>query len=125
MRKALNPGGIICTQAECQWLHLDFIAKVYTCVAWCPFIRFWDGALFPCKRPISALRMLRNKRNCCALFPTVEYAYTAIPTYPSGQIGFMLLSTTDGGGTSVRRMHTYTRTKLTPTPPHNNTNTKH
>jgi len=31
MRKALNPGGIICTQAECQWLHLDFIAKVYRC----------------------------------------------------------------------------------------------
>jgi hypothetical protein len=32
MRNALNPGGIICTQAECQWLHLDFIAKVYRCV---------------------------------------------------------------------------------------------
>jgi spermidine synthase len=62
LQQALNPGGIICTQAECQWLHLDFIANVY--------------------------------RACCDLFPTVEYAYTAIPTYPSGQIGFMLLSNT-------------------------------
>lgn len=26
--KALKPEGIICTQGECQWLHLDFIAKV-------------------------------------------------------------------------------------------------
>ncbi len=62
MKAALNPGGIICTQAECQWLHLDFITKVY--------------------------------RACCDLFSNVEYAYTAIPTYPSGQIGFMLLSNT-------------------------------
>ncbi|EWM29611.1 spermidine synthase [Nannochloropsis gaditana] len=59
LHKALNPGGIICTQAECQWLHLDFISKVY--------------------------------RACCDIFTEVEYAYTAIPTYPSGQIGFMLL----------------------------------
>jgi hypothetical protein len=35
--------------------------------------------------------------NCCKTFPTVEYAYTAIPTYPSGQIGFMLLSNTAEG----------------------------
>lgn len=34
---------------------------------------------------------------CCDIFPTVEYAYTAIPTYPSGQIGFMLLSNTAQG----------------------------
>ena len=28
MRSALQPGGIICTQGECQWLHLEFIGKV-------------------------------------------------------------------------------------------------
>ena len=27
---------------------------------------------------------------CRQLFPVVEYAYTTIPTYPSGQIGFVL-----------------------------------
>jgi len=29
---------------------------------------------------------------CRSLFPVVEYAYTTIPTYPSGQIGFILCS---------------------------------
>jgi spermidine synthase len=28
MRKALTPGGIICTQGECQWLHLNIIKQV-------------------------------------------------------------------------------------------------
>ena len=28
MKAALRPGGIICTQGECIWLHLDLIAKV-------------------------------------------------------------------------------------------------
>ena len=27
------------------------------------------------------------------VFPTVDYAFTTIPTYPSGQIGFLLCST--------------------------------
>lgn len=29
---------------------------------------------------------------CKSLFPVVAYAYCSIPTYPSGQIGFMLCS---------------------------------
>lgn len=32
------------------------------------------------------------KKSCKEVFPTVEYAYTTIPTYPSGQIGFMVCS---------------------------------
>mmetsp|Transcript_18794 Transcript_18794/g.43736 ORF Transcript_18794/g.43736 Transcript_18794/m.43736 type:complete len:331 (+) Transcript_18794:87-1079(+) len=60
MAAALNPGGVICTQGECMWLHLDLITSVLT--------------------------------SCCDIFPTVEYAYTTIPTYPSGQIGFVLCS---------------------------------
>ena len=32
------------------------------------------------------------KKACKEVFPTVEYAYTTIPTYPSGQIGFMVCS---------------------------------
>lgn len=48
---------------------------------------------------------LSSIRNCCKIFPTVEYAYTAIPTYPSGQIGFMLLSNTAGDGTCVSLSH--------------------
>lgn len=29
---------------------------------------------------------------CKSVYPTVDYAYTTIPTYPSGQIGFVLCS---------------------------------
>ena len=28
MHNALAPGGIVCTQGECLWLHLDLIARV-------------------------------------------------------------------------------------------------
>ncbi|KAJ3275640.1 hypothetical protein HDV01_007643 [Terramyces sp. JEL0728] len=58
MRKALLPGGIICTQGECQWLHLNLIKTV-----------------------------LDNSKK---LYPVVEYAWASVPTYPSGQIGFVL-----------------------------------
>lgn len=34
-------------------------------------------------------KLLRDARQ---LFPTVDYAYTCIPTYPCGQIGFVLMS---------------------------------
>lgn len=30
------------------------------------------------------------KKSCKEVFPVAEYAYTTIPTYPSGQIGFMI-----------------------------------
>ncbi|KAI8952549.1 spermine synthase [Xylaria longipes] len=30
------------------------------------------------------------KKECGEVFPVAEYAYTTIPTYPSGQIGFMV-----------------------------------
>jgi len=58
MREALAPGGILCTQGECQWLHIDLIAKVLG--------------------------------ECRGMFGAARYAYTTIPTYPSGQIGFIL-----------------------------------
>ncbi|CAI6086169.1 unnamed protein product [Clonostachys chloroleuca] len=32
----------------------------------------------------------RLKKDCKEVFPVAEYAYTTIPTYPSGQIGFMI-----------------------------------
>lgn len=60
MNRALRDNGILCTQGECAWLHLDLI------------------------RPMMA--------SCKELFPTVEYAYTTVPTYPSGQIGFIICS---------------------------------
>jgi spermidine synthase len=60
MYSALRDGGIVCTQGECVWLHLDLIHRVM--------------------------------RDAKALYPVVDYAYTCIPTYPSGQIGFVLVA---------------------------------
>lgn len=58
MYGSLREGGIVCTQGECIWLHLDLI------------------------RPLV--------NSILKTFSSVEYAYTTIPTYPSGQIGFIL-----------------------------------
>lgn len=69
MRKALKDGGIVCTQAECLWLHLDIIKKLIT----------------------------ESKE----LYTTAEYAFTTIPTYPSGQIGFAVCSLRENFTASV------------------------
>eukprot|EP00565_Helicotheca_tamesis_P000882 CAMPEP_0185737212 /NCGR_PEP_ID=MMETSP1171-20130828/29942_1 /TAXON_ID=374046 /ORGANISM="Helicotheca tamensis, Strain CCMP826" /LENGTH=307 /DNA_ID=CAMNT_0028408085 /DNA_START=339 /DNA_END=1262 /DNA_ORIENTATION=- len=63
MHASLREGGIVCTQGECLWLHVDII------------------------RPL--INSISTK------YTTVEYAYTTIPTYPSGQIGFIVA--TKGG----------------------------
>jgi spermidine synthase len=60
LKNALKPSGIICSQGESQWLHLEIIAGLV--------------------------------KKTSKLFPVVEYAYTTIPTYPSGQIGFLICS---------------------------------
>ncbi|KAJ6258867.1 hypothetical protein Dda_5762 [Drechslerella dactyloides] len=38
----------------------------------------------------------RLKKDCRKIFPVAEYAYTTIPTYPSGQIGFMVCCKEEG-----------------------------
>lgn len=68
MKRSLRDGGIISTQGECMWLHLELIAPMIS--------------------------------SCKTLYPVVEYAYTTIPTYPSGQIGFILCGKSEG--TNVR-----------------------
>ena len=58
MYAALRPDGVVCTQGECMWLHLDLIQKVMA--------------------------------DAKALYPTVDYGYACVPTYPFGQIGFIV-----------------------------------
>lgn len=58
MHRSLRDGGIVCTQGECMWLHLDLIKPLVNSIS--------------------------------RTYTTVEYAYTTIPTYPSGQIGFIV-----------------------------------
>merc|ERR1712179_422007 len=60
MKTALRDGGIICSQGECMWLHLELIKEMQTF--------------------------------CKELFPSVDYCYSTVPTYPSGQIGYTLCS---------------------------------
>lgn len=60
LHDALRPGGVITTQGENPWIHLDLITKI--------------------------------TKECKEVFPVVQYAYTCIPTYPGGQIGFMVCS---------------------------------
>jgi len=62
LHRAVRPGGIVCTQAESVWLHLDIIKAL---TKMCSGIFGQSGG-------------------------TINYAVTSIPTYPSGQIGLML-----------------------------------
>tara|TARA_B110000091_G_scaffold37612_1_gene40454 strand:+ start:302 stop:1270 length:969 start_codon:yes stop_codon:yes gene_type:complete len=56
--KVLAPGGIMCNQGECVWLHLDVIKPVLD--------------------------------HCRLCFAEASYFYCTVPTYPSGQIGFII-----------------------------------
>jgi spermidine synthase len=58
MHASLRDGGIVCTQGECMWLHVDLIKPLVNSIS--------------------------------RIYTNVEYAYTTIPTYPSGQIGFIV-----------------------------------
>lgn len=64
MHGSLKEGGIICTQGECVWLHVNLIQPLVKSIQ--------------------------------SLFRTVEYAYCTIPSYPSGQIGFVIATKGEG-----------------------------
>lgn len=58
MRRALRPGGIVCSQGGTVWANAEHVAQTLS--------------------------------HCQATFPAAAYAYAAVPTYPTGQIGFVL-----------------------------------
>jgi spermidine synthase len=68
IHRALKPGGVVCTQGECIWLHAELIKDV---LEMCKDI-FTGGS--------------------------VQYGFTTIPTYPSGQIGFVMACKPDENG---------------------------
>jgi len=67
MHRALKPGGAICTQAESLWLHMPIIESLAAMAA-----DVFEGG-------------------------SVHYAYTTVPTYPSGQIGFVVAAKASEG----------------------------
>lgn len=47
--------------------------------------------IFPGENMWLHLPLIKEVRKSCKdIFPVAEYAFTTIPTYPSGQIGFMV-----------------------------------
>ncbi len=72
MKEALSSTGILCTQGECLYLHLDLIKTV-----------------------------LNNTKEIFS--GNARYAYTTIPTYPSGQIGFILACNGDNDLSVAKR----------------------
>jgi len=68
MHRALKPGGVVCTQGECIWLHAELIKDV---LGMCKDV--FEGG-------------------------SVQYGFTTIPTYPSGQIGFVMCGKPDEDG---------------------------
>ncbi|KAG7368459.1 spermidine synthase [Nitzschia inconspicua] len=70
MHAALRPNGIVCTQGESTWIHLDLVRDLVSC--------------------------------CADIFDTSEYATTSIPSYPCGQIGFILARKGDGSNSRTR-----------------------
>ena len=67
-----SQGGVVCTQGECIWLHADLIKDV---LEMCKDI-FVGGS--------------------------VQYGFTTIPTYPSGQIGFVMACKPDENGHTAK-----------------------
>jgi len=78
MHRSLRAGGIVCTQGENIWLHLDIIRPLMDSIK--------------------------------ETYATVEYAYTTIPTYPSGQIGFIIAGKSAGSAKKPLKVPTAEQT---------------
>lgn len=63
LRKALKPGGVVCSQAGTTWIDLEYVAKF--------------------------------KKSCEKFFKMANLGVVSVPTYPTGQIGFLIGSDHD------------------------------
>ena len=68
MHRVLKPGGVICSQAESLWLHMPIIESMAAMAS----SVFEEGS--------------------------IHYGFTTVPTYPSGQIGFLMCAKSTGDG---------------------------
>lgn len=94
MKAALRSGGIVCSQGEfiVHWscTHADKNGGIKTP---CFFFCSCYCVTFTGECQWLHLELIKEMQTFCkTLFPVVDYAYSTIPTYPSGQIGFMLCS---------------------------------
>ena len=103
---ALREGGVMTTQG-CTHLSFFFSDFAFFCYTFPQTILGLVPAhmsyifVYPNADPFFLISTAENqwlhlsliqslKKSCSEVFPVAEYAYTTIPTYPSGQIGFMV-----------------------------------
>ncbi|KAA8651761.1 spermidine synthase [Aspergillus tanneri] len=87
LRDALSDGGVITTQG-CSNVKLTSLRPKPP-----DYIGIGLGSCFAssAENVWLHLSLITDLRKACKeVFPVAEYAYTTIPTYPSGQIGFMV-----------------------------------
>ena len=77
LHDALREGGVITTQG-CEIPSL------------CSAVRTDDVVCVAENQWLHLPLIASLVKDCRQIFPVVEYAYTTIPTYPSGQIGFLV-----------------------------------
>ena len=87
---ALKEGGVITTQgcSSSTSAHLFTFYINCTQTSLCQIV--WLTVPLAENQWLHLSLITDLKKSCKEVFPTVEYAYTTIPTYPSGQIGFMV-----------------------------------
>ncbi|XGW07892.1 hypothetical protein V3C99_010760 [Haemonchus contortus] len=89
LRDSLRENGVLSSQGECPWLDLALIAKVIRESAWLHL-----GLI---------AHMMRFTRE---LFANVQYAQSAVSTYPSGTMGYLICSKSDLDVTKPSRILT-------------------
>uniref|UniRef100_A0A158P9S5 PABS domain-containing protein n=1 Tax=Angiostrongylus cantonensis TaxID=6313 RepID=A0A158P9S5_ANGCA len=116
LRDALNENGVLSSQGECPWLDLALIRNVYHeyCTPIFPVVHFAVGSVpsytsglmgyIVCSKSkvlpsesawlhLSLIaHMVRFNRR---LFANVRYAQSAVSTYPSGTMGYIICSKSD------------------------------
>ena len=92
---ALRHGGVMTTQGCTSPLLHHSSPLSHVLHPYCPLREIFQLIFYFIQRTaenqwlhLSLITTL--KKACSEVFPVVEYAYTTIPTYPSGQIGFMV-----------------------------------
>lgn len=94
LHRALRPGGVVVTQAESLWLHLDVIESL---ARMCSEVFGADGGAGGAGGAGGGGGG-GGAGGAAGGGGSVAYAYTTIPTYPSGQIGMMVCHKARAGG---------------------------
>ena len=85
MNGALREGGIVITQGISTFQQPSKLQNLQVLL-----LRMLTCCSLAENQFLHLPLITRLRKECLEIFPRVEYAYTTIPTYPSGQIGFLV-----------------------------------